>query len=266
MINISTVRRKYIVKPDHIDPDTYEIEYRVLMGGTVIFIGRSRYFGGDFEVDCSDFIESAIAANPREDSHSILVYVNFYFMNEAGYPLEMVQSVTEWRPMTLNLHDADHWDIKAMLRLYNCGFLFGNSGGITIPLAVQNGMLVGKTINYLDKTTYSDKYGDIHNGSMTNRYELECYVDPEWLRVTTGNDNEYEKVAIALQNALVTDFYAYQVEISGMVWEQIPDSGYEPEEIMFECRVKDVEKIETSSSYSVEKRIPTYKITIEVYR
>lgn len=35
--------------------------------------------------------------------------------------------------------------------------------------------------------------------------------------------------------------------------------------IEMEGRVKDVEKVEVSSSYSVEKKLPSLKITFEVY-
>lgn len=127
---------------------------------------------------------------------------------------------------------------------------------IIVPLLIKSGKVVGKTVNNLDKTTYIDRYGDMHNSITTNKYEIECYVDPDWLSVTSGNDLNYEKLMLAIQNAK-RSFFCSTAPISGMDCTS---------EYVMEGRVKDIEKIETYSSYNTNKRVPTYKITFEVYR
>lgn len=162
---------------------------------------------------------------------------------------------------------------SATLSLVNSGFVFGTESfknevtfdlnqhtttkptTITIPLKVKNGMLVGKTINNIDKITYMDRYGDTHNASITNHYELECYIDDDWLGTLTGNDINFEKLELAMQAAQKT-YLCTNAKISGM------DGG----DTMIEGRVKDVQKIETYSSYHTGNKIPSYKITFEIYR
>ena len=169
-----------------------------------------------------------------------------------------------WSPDYINLPAIDTTDTTessyAYIELSNSGFLIGDSTTnypVRIPLDVKNGVLSGKTINRLDKVTYIDRYADIHNGGMTNHYELECYIDPCWLEVTTGNDLEYEKVMMAMQNADSSILKVKGYKISGMnpfIATQMPG------------RVKDVEKIETYSSYSTNKKVPSYKITFQIYK
>lgn len=127
---------------------------------------------------------------------------------------------------------------------------------IVLPLKVRNGQIVGKTVNNLEKTTYMDRYGDTHNSVMTNSYEIECYIDPEWLIVGTGSDLTYEKLMLACQNAQKT-YLASTATISG-----IESNG----SFMLEGRIKDIEHIETYSSYNTNHKIPSYKITFEVYQ
>ena len=126
---------------------------------------------------------------------------------------------------------------------------------IVVPLVVVNGKIKGKTTDNLNKITYMDRYGDTHNSVMTNNYEVECYIDPDWLSVKTGDDLVYEKVMIALQNAKKT-YLCSNAAISGIDCTS---------SFVLEGRVKDVEKVETYSSYNTSNRIPTYKITFEVY-
>ena len=251
MINLSTLRGKYILKPD-IPVGTEEITYEVIMNNTLIFVGKSRYFGGTYEVDCSDFIETYL----RKGRQTASLNVRFIYDGGTSQTLSL-----SWSPDYINLPAIDTTESSyAYIELSNSGFLIGNSTTnypVRIPLDVKNGVLSGKTINRLDKTTYIDRYADIHNGGMTNHYELECYIDPCWLEVTTGNDLEYEKLMLAMQNADSSTLNAKGCKISGMdlfSTAQMPG------------RVKDVEKIETYSSYSTNKKVPSYKIVFEIYK
>ena len=254
MINLSALRGKYILKPD-IPVGTEEITYEVIMNNTLIFVGKSRYFGGTYEVDCSDFIETYL----RKGEQTASLNVRFIYDGGTSQTLSL-----SWSPDYVNLPAIDTIDTTessyAYIELSNSGFLIGNSTTnypVRIPLDVKNGVISGKTINRLDKTTYIDRYADIHNGGMTNHYELECYIDPCWLEVTTGNDLEYEKLMLAMQNADSSTLKVKGYKISGMNFfftAQMPG------------RVKDVEKIETYSSYSTNKKVPSYKITFAIYK
>lgn len=129
-------------------------------------------------------------------------------------------------------------------------------GDINVPLAVNNSVLRGKTVNNLDKISFMDRYGDTHNASVSNSYELECYVDPDWLKTSTGNDLGYEALMLAMQSARKT-FLIGTAKVSGMRTD-----GF----TMLNCRVKDVEKVETYSRYNGTHRVPSLKITIEIYK
>lgn len=250
MININTVRGRYILKPT-VPAGTTSIQYTVSIGGNLIFLGRSKYFGGTYEVDCSDWLESYIA---KQTSTVTSVTVTVVFSYSGGTTQTMTLT---WAPYVINREEITFTGTYAYLALTNCGFVFYGGTPIKVPLSVTNGILDGKTIDNLDKITYMDRYGDKHNGSITNHYELECYIDPCWLSVETGEDIEYEKVMLALQGSLKTTLVAYNVKISGMTGTSV---------ITTEVRVKDVEKIDTYSSYSTDKKVPSYKITLEIYR
>ena len=251
MINLSVFRGKYILKPD-IPVGTEEITYEVTINSTLIFVGKSRYFGGTYEVDCSDFIETYL----RKGKQTASLNVRFIYDGGTSQTLSL-----SWSPDYINLPAIDTTESSyAYIELSNSGFLIGDSTTnypVRIPLDVKNGVLSGKTINRLDKTTYIDRYADIHNGGMTNHYELECYIDPCWLEVTTGNDLEYEKLMLAMQNADSSILNAKGCKISGMdlfSTAQMPG------------RIKDVERVETYSSYSTNKKVPSYKIVFEIYK
>ena len=253
MINYSTNREKYIVKPT-IPDGTQVVNYTVIIDQEVIYVGKSRYFGGDYEVDCSDFIESYIAKSSTNVS-SVSVVVNFTYDDDPT----VHALVCGWAPYVLNLPEPAAAAPFVYLILTNCGFLMDGGVSVKIPLSHTNNMLDGKTINHLEKVNYIDRYGDSHNGSMTNHYELECYVDPCWLDVKTKDDFEYVKVALALQGAKSTALYGMGVGISGMNVDT--STGF-----YMEGKVKDIEQIETYSSYSTDKKVPSYKITFEIYR
>ena len=251
MVNLSSVRGKYILKPS-VPEGTEEITYEVTINNTLIFVGKSMYFGGTYEVDCSDFIETYL----RKGEQTASLKVRFIYDGGTSQTLSL-----SWSPDYINLPAIDTTESSyAYIELSNSGFLIGDSTTnypVRIPLDVKNGVLSGKTINRLDKTTYMDRYADIHNGGMTNHYELECYIDPCWLEVTTGNDLEYEKLMLAMQNADSSTLKVNGYKISGMnpfIAVQMPG------------RVKDVEKIETYSSYSTNKKVPSYKIVFEIYK
>lgn len=253
MINYSSNRGRYILRPT-VPVGTEDIQYEVSIGGNLIYIGRTKYFG-NFEVDCSDWLESYIMSKG-----STMVLTSVTITVVFTYDGSTTQSMTvNWTPGTINLTAPTLGSAYAYLSLSNCGFLFTNPVGvIQVPLSVTNGIIDGKTINTLDKINYMDKYGDMHNGGMTNHYELECYIDPCWFKVETGKDLEYEKVILALQNAQETTLVTYNVKISGM------DSSNTSNNI--KGRVKDVEQIDTYSSYSTNKKVPSYKITFEIYK
>ena len=251
MINLSAFRGKYILKPD-IPVGTEEITYEVTINNTLIFVGKSRYFGGTYEVDCSDFIETYL----RKGKQTASLNVRFIYDGGTSQTLSL-----SWSPDYINLPAIDTTESSyAYIELSNSGFLIGNSTTnypVMIPLDVKNGVLSGKTINRLDNVTYIDRYADVHNGGMTNHYELECYIDPCRLEVTTGNDLVYEKVMLAMQNADSATLNAKGCKISGMkpfFITHLPG------------RVKDVERIETYSSYSTNKKVPSYKIVFEIYK
>lgn len=253
MINYSTNREKYIVKPI-IPTGTGVVNYTVIIDQEVIFVGKSRYFGGDYEVDCSDFIDTYIT-KASINVTSVTVTVNFTFDDD---PTVTALTCT-WTPTLLNLPEPAAAEPFVYLILTNCGFVMDGGVSVEVPLSFKNGLLEGKTVNHLEKVNYIDRYGDSHNGSMANRYELECYVDPCWLDVKTKDDFEYVKVALALQGSKRTALYGMGVGISGMSMDT--GSGF-----YIEGKVKDIEQIETYSSYSTDKKVPTYKITFEVYR
>ena len=251
MVNLSSVRGKYILKPS-VPEGTEEITYEVTINNTLIFVGKSRYFGGTYEVDCSDFIETYF----RKGEQTVSLNVVFTYDGSSTQTLSLT-----WYPDFINLPVIDTTgNSYAYIELSNSGFLIGDlttNYPVRIPLDMKNGIISGKTINKLDKITYIDRYSDIHNGGMTNHYELECYIDPCWLEVTTGNDLEYEKLVLAMQNADSTTLNAKGCKISGMkpfFTTHLPG------------RVKDVERIETYSSYSTNKKVPSYKIVFEIYK
>lgn len=254
MIDISTNRstRKYILKPT-VPEGTEVISYDVTIGGVLIFSGQSRYFGGDYEVDCSDWIESYIS-NQTTNVTTVVVNLRFTFV---GSTTQTMTYSYQYNPYVLDKNEPGTTAPYLNLTLLNCGFLYRGNTGISIPLMLSGTRLVGKTINKLEKTNYVDRYGDTHNGSMTNHYEIECFIDPCWLYTETGDDDDYEKVMLALQGSKKTTMVGSGVKISGM-------EDYNT--IYMEGRIKDIEKVETSSSYSVGNKVPTYKIVFEVYR
>lgn len=151
------------------------------------------------------------------------------------------------------IQDAASTEPYFNLLLVNSDF----NGDINVPLKVCNGFLKGKTMNNVKKVSYSDRYNNIHNGSCSNFYEIECYVCDEWLNTTTCNDVSYEELMAAMQTARQTKLIG-NASISGM---KMSDNI-----TILNCRVSDVEKIETFYRYSVSNKIPTLKITLEIYR
>ena len=272
MINIRATRGRYILTPT-IPSDTEIIRYEVSVANTVVFVGQSRYFGGDYEVDCSDWIDSYLA-KATTDVTSVVVSIVFTFILEDETTQTQTRTLT-YTPDMLNLSytriDTDA--AYCVLDLTNCGFLFNGGSGIRVPLMLRGNTLVGKTINNIEKVTWTDRYGDVHNGSLTNKYELECFIDPCWLSVKTNGDLEFEKVQLALQSARKTVLKGCgeggftPLLISGMETETRTGGGsIARADISMECRVKDVKKVETYSAYSQNKKVPTYRITLEIYQ
>ena len=266
MINIEKNREKFILRPT-VPTGTYYIDYKVKVMNETMFLGSTKYFGAfpgftsEYEVDCEDWIESYM----RRSSSTVLqvvVTVEFTFLGYSKNEIGQQTMTCSWSPNTLFINKPDISTAPCIyLQLINSGFVHQDvTGHLYIPLSVKNGILEGRTINNLEKVNYIDRYGDEHNGGMTNKYELECYVDPCWLYVKTGDDNSYEKVMLALQNAQSTTMYVVGADISG-IYNQNHNSTWS-----LSGKVKDIELVETYSSYSVERKIPTYKITFEVYK
>lgn len=274
MINIHSTRGRYVLKAT-VPSDTEIIRYEVSVANTVVFVGQSRYFGGDYEVDCSDWIDSYLSKATVEVT-SLKVSIDFTYILED----ETTQTQTKtlyYYPDVLYLTapSTTTSDTYCVLTLLNSGFSFELGGAIKVPLMLRGKTLVGKTINNLEKVTWTDRYGDVHNGSLTNKYELECFIDPCWLSVKTNSDLEFEKVQLALQNSRKTMLIAcgaggYEnILISGMdtsFTAVMPSPVPDPAKFEMECRVKDVKKVETYSAYSQNKKVPTYRITLEIYQ
>lgn len=266
MINITSNRTKYIVRPtdSQLVEESYEIQYTVSIAGSTVFVGKSRNFynPNDFrsayEVDCSDFIDAYIT-NQINDVSSVTVTVVFTFYNSTGSSLGTETKTVTWTPEVLSLNNPTMSGQYAILRLINCGVIPANTNTLFIPLSIKNGVLEGKTVNRLEKTDWVDKYGDKHNGANTNHYELECFIDPCWLgSIKTKGDLNYEKIMIALQNAKRTIFYCSQCNVSGIIAPLTRNWNSD-------VHIKDIERIETYSSYSGNQKVPTYKLTIEIY-
>lgn len=267
MININDIRQLYILYPT-VPSGTTDISYTVSIGGNLVFLGKTKYFG-DFEIDTRDWFDSYLYSmkyNTLVNELTMTVVLTYTGVNSNGAFTSTATMTKRYTPYDINLpyliYNQD--GAFAYINIWgNCGFLMTrpdnqNKVAPHIPLSVKNGMLEGKTINKLDKITYMDKYGNTRTGSITNQYELECFVDPCWLQVETGDDLEYEKVMLALQNFTYgTLVVSSNVKISGM------DTHYHTGQISF-VHVKDVEKIETYSSYSTDKKVPTLKITLEI--
>lgn len=269
MINISTTRGKYIFKPT-VPSSTATIDYQVTVGGvvggssvtpSVVFVGKTNYFGGTYEVDFSDWIDSFLSKylDIYTQVSSVSVSIVFTYTSEGG--TTSTQTMTyAWTPDDCGL-PVPSWDAcgGAALTLVNSGFV--NSGTtsklLTLKLYTWGYTLVGKTINNIEKTNYMDKYGDKHNGSCTNKFEFECYIDPDWLKV--GEDGTvYNKVMTACQSSKRT-------LLRGVNFLTIKGFG-SGGSIELEGRVKDVEKVDVYSTYNVNQKVPTLKITFEVYR
>ena len=253
MINVNLNRGKFILLPTIPDGTTY-VSYTVSIGGNLVYSGGGKYFGGRYELDCRDWIEDYINNNLDYSISTVTVTVVFTYSGGTSQTMTKTWGATEFPSLPMQT-------CQVFLGLGNCGFIKyddnDNEEPIHIPLATVNGYLDGKTVNKLEKTTSIDRYGNKINGSITNHYELECYVDPTWLNVETGKDLAYEKVMLALQNSKSTALYFNGKEISGM--------EYSYPQMNLGVHVKDVEKIETYSSYSTEKKVPTLKITLEVF-
>ena len=287
MINIGVDRGKYILNVrtlpniqtvlDSTDSISYqvsvfgELDGAVNIPSVVVFAGACRYFGGDFEVDIEDWIDTFLTKYTYASVNgggyydhcvtSCTVSVDFVFHNEsAGTDTSRSMTYT-WQPESLGLAypDTNSDCGGAELLLYNTGWAHYDEPDreLCIPLWTMGYTLKGKTTDKLIKTNYMDKYGDMHNGSVDNRYELECYVDPDWLDVHK-DIYDYGVVMAALQASRRTYMQCVNfISIPGM-----GSSG----NLNLEGRVKDVEQVEVYSDYSTGRRVPSLKITFEVYR
>lgn len=264
MINITQNRKRYIARPT-VPSGTDRIEYQVSISDSTIFIGKTRYFGGTYEVDCSDWIESYIDGQEKAGNQvfSVTVTINFAFI---GSTYTTSTSTITWSAEGTNLPMPvqDSSCPYLYIELSNCGFIHydATTSKFKVPLLCKGGRLVSTSSDKLEKVNYIDRYGDSHNGSMTNRYEIECFIDPDWLNINAGymGGVNYYHVMLALQNAksaVMKSFGNDFINIPGMMTSSTTS---------LEGKVKDVEKIDVRSTYSTNNRVPTLKITFEVYK
>lgn len=279
MTNLSITRGKYIVKPT-VPSSTETIDYTVTVSGyvnniysvasVVVFVGKTMYFGGDYEVDCSDWIESFITRNMYRNGSLVnvtacTVTVDFTFTSDQGLT-STDQETISWTPESIEGLSNPTWDGACgggRLVLYNSGFAFSTDpyNPVTIKLLTFKNRLTGQTINNIDKTTYMDRYGDTHNASATNKMEIECYVDPDWFHIGEYSGIQYNQLMTAMQTAKKSYLGSPSTSIIYIPGFKGTGAG-----AYLEGRVKDVEKVEIPYSYNVNRKVPTMKITFEVYR
>lgn len=267
MINLSTERNKFIIVPN-VPTGTSRIDYNVYVDGVLTFVGSSKYFGDDgchaYHIDISDYIETKILSDGSGAGglSDIAIRVEWSY---DGVPTQV--SYYTWSPDTISSTYLPplNTNNNTFIALGNCPIccLSGNQRmHLDIPLKVYNGYVVGKTINTIDKITYINKYGDSYNGGASNSFEIECYMDSDSLNVTTNNDMIYEKVIMALQTAGVSylNLDKGPTSIKGI---ERPNSLYQRKVLW--GKVKDVEKVELYSRYNTTNKVPSLKITYEIY-
>lgn len=260
----------FVVKPT-VPVNTELIEYTVSVRGKVgvtvtsyvtVFVGKTRYFGGVYEIDYSDWVDAFLS--DHQDTASLVDYVevkiDLTYTSDLG--VTSTQSITKkWLPYELVLRIPTFENCGgAKLVLYNSGVCNRDAEEniFIIKLLCRKDVLVGKTNMIFNKTNYMDKYGDVHNGSMNNKYELECYIDPEWMKINE-EVTEYNAVIAALMSAKRTFLRSENgLKIRGL--------NAISQTIELEGRVKDVERVEVYSTYNTNQKVPTLKITFEVYR
>lgn len=274
MINLVENRKLYVVKPT-IPSGTEKIDYSVYVDNVLVFVGSSKYFGGDYEVDLSDFIESKILSYPVSEeamggASSIIIRVVFSYDN--GTTETKYGSYEPYIISSAVIPEPAYFSSATYIRLGNSQ-VWGEGPDPTdptqtimyhlkIPVKTYNGYVVGKTINNIEKTTYIDRNGNSHNGGVVNNYEIECYLDSDALNVTSkNNDMIYEKVIMALQSAGV--FWLSLGE--GVNIKGLDRDNYGNNRLDLLGRVKDIEKVELYSTYSTTNKVPSLKITFEIY-
>ena len=265
MINIKKYRGEFILHPT-VPTGTETIDYQVRVNSTVVYAGQTRWFGDEYTVDLKDWIDSYIT---REEAagrqvYQVTVVVDFVYTDEDN--ISSGQSIQyTWTPEVLGADLPMPVQSQTCPRMYielsNSGFIHYDqqTSKVKIPLMCQKGRLICRNRNRLIKTTYMDKYGDTHNGSMDNRYELEVYVDPDWLGVQSSNNSyRYECVMLALQNALSASMKCeYFITIPGFFSSSTTDMP---------GRVKDIESVDVRTYYNADHKVPTLKITYEIYK
>lgn len=286
MINIGVDRNKYILNIKTIPNiqtllmDCESISYQVTVSGeldgvisipaVVVYAGSSRYFGGDYEIDVSDWIDTFLTKYTYADVNgggyydhcvtSCTVVIDLEFHKTSGASSSSSMTYV-WEPDPFGIaYPVDTTTCGgAKLLLYNTGWAHYDEPDkeLCIPLWVNGYILKGKTIDKFVKTNYMDKYGDYHNGSVENRFEIECYMDPDWLDVHK-DVYDYGVVMAAMQASKRT----YLKGVNFLTIKGMGSSG----SVSLEGRVKDVESVEVYSSYNSDRRVPSLKITFEVYR
>ena len=264
MISVKKYRGEFIFYPT-VPSGTETIEYQVKLNDNVVYVGKTRWFGGEYSVDLEDWIDSYVAdeeASGRQ-VYNMTATVTFIYTDGGGSTSRQVM-LYYWVPSPLGVdlpRPVQSQSCPFMyIELSNCGFVHYDSpeSKVRIPLLCRSGKLICGSSNRLIKTTYIDKFGDVHNGSIHNKYELDCYVDAEWLGMSSGNSFRYECVMAALQSALSASMKCeYPMYVPGFYGESATD---------LPGRVKDVEKVDVRTYYDADHKVPTLKITFEIYK
>lgn len=255
-INILTFN---VTNPNGYRYGTYTVSVSDL--SNPVFEGRISHVMATHEIDVSDWIDQYItrAAQNSYTTFDCTVSVVLRLYTAVSENPNITTKTVRFTPevISLDTYTPTGLDTYAFLNCYYTGFKTstGSAYILKVPLQTRNGMLVGKTTNKITKVGYKDRYDDEHNSIATNKIELECYVDPDWIGVKTTADHKYEQVMLALQVGRSFTFEG-NVGISGLTGLPL---GTIP------GHVKTVEEVITYSQYSTEKRL-TYKIIFEIAR
>ena len=124
MINFSTDRGKYIIEKTPAPESNIDaITYTVSLNNTTIFQGSSKYFGGKYEVDCSDWIEQWIVKQSNEGNNPIHcnLYLLFRFYVDGDNRIT-IGAEKNWYPEILNMDTPNQ-----------IGMICGGSAGYPRP-------------------------------------------------------------------------------------------------------------------------------------
>ena len=272
MINISTDQRKWIVKLTDIPSNAVQVKYIVSYEDDAdeyncAFVGKGFIIGDTYEFDLQDFVDYRLSHPEVADTDYPVISYKAWWVDADGNE-SFAQGHDNWviQKKSINLPIVDDPSNDqapcpaAVIRLNNSDLrpVLG-SDPIIVPLVVEAGILKGEVRHKLDKITHIDRYGDTYTDSVRNKIEIDCFVDPDWLNVKTGNDESYANAIAALQTARSTQMVV-ACGVSGL-YKAMYWSDYK----ILEGRVADVEEIKTYSKYNSNHYTRGLKVTFEVY-